>query len=202
MRFPGVEALRSDLDRIDQALDAFDAPIVEDRPGLRWMRDVLSARREHVRESLRDAETTALIVSLEAPPSTRWTVPLVTRLTSVLQQAIHAAARVSDGDADDAELVVRTMSADGASLRVVLERPEGPLEALRVDRDGRPRIDAAVDALVAALEDPAEEEADAIQALAELVVSSGVVATLEARCIDQEPRTAVLDQAAAARLKG
>ena len=217
----GVEALRRDLDRIGEALSAFDAPIVDDRPGLRWVRDVLSARRDHVQQSLRDAEMTALVATLAGSTSIRWTVDLVSQLATVLQDAVDDVERRLWGEVDDAAaLVLRSVTSDGASVRVVLERPEGPLEALRVEPSGRPRIDAAVEALVAGIEeaiggeDPdgssgphgssgsEPSESPGALSLAELVATRGVIATLEARCVDQPPRTVVVDQAAAARILG
>ncbi len=50
-----AESLRLDLQRIEQALEPFSTPVSDERPGLRWMADVLRARREHVRENLREA---------------------------------------------------------------------------------------------------------------------------------------------------
>jgi hypothetical protein len=173
--------LYEDISRIDEALEPFTGPQVEERPGLRWMQRTLRQRREHILHKIAETERSTLTVRARtADGSGAISAAMASSMLEVVQQALYdAAATVAWTDAlgDDARrravtLVVGDATSDDEQWTAELHRPAGPFGAQPVTPDGDT---LAVDAALAALLDTA---ATTPGAMAALVLEHGLTVDL------------------------
>jgi hypothetical protein len=192
-----AESLRADLQRIDAALEPFSTPVSDERPGLRWMAEVLRARRGHVLKNLGEAETSRLEVVVTTAGADFGLVALAAVLDA-LQQALFTAGGVGE-DAED--VLRRAVTFEPVGLEVApsaqdgqptwtlqLRRAGGSHAAQPVDADGGLLVDAALRDMIAAVEDGTAEQ------LAAVVRRHGLALWLRAIPVTGDENTATLDQ--------
>jgi hypothetical protein len=169
--------LYADIARIDQALEPFTGPEVEERPGLRWMQRTLQERRGHILRKIAQTERSTLTVRVRTVDGSG-AVPAVvaSSVLDAVQRALYDAAATVDWpdglDVDArrsaATLVVGDATSDDEQWALELHRPTGPFSAQPLTAAG----DAlAIDAALMALLDAARETPDE---LGELVLGHGL----------------------------
>lgn len=91
----GLEQLRHELMRLDETLQAFEAPVVDELPGLRLMRRTLQDRRSQVADKVRDVERCQVIVALDeiGRPDDGVPAELLADVLTALQTSLRSLAR-------------------------------------------------------------------------------------------------------------
>jgi hypothetical protein len=192
-----AKSLYDDVGLIDEALEPFTGPEVDERSGLRWMQRTLIERRAHIMDSIAEAERSTLTVRVRSATGTS-SVPLatVTALLDALQQALLAAGdEISWPEAlgDDQRRAALTLEPGDAETtderwQIALHRPAGPLNAQPLTGDGdRLAIDAVMVALLDALADDAG-------AVGRIVVASGLTVDLVAAPVSADARDLTIDR--------
>lgn len=192
-----AQGLHDDIALIDDALEPFTAPIVNERSGLRWMQRTLEDRRRQIMEKIATAERstlTARVGTARGAPDVPAVV--VAAVLTALQEHLHAAGEQVDWPEAVPEaqrraaltLEVGDAAPDGRHWALVLRRPAGPFDAQpMVAGGGRTAFDAAVDVLFDTLEHDGDEAR-----LAVLVAEHGITLELAATPATGQPRTDTL----------
>ncbi|HSK97244.1 MAG TPA: hypothetical protein VK891_11550, partial [Euzebyales bacterium] len=124
----GLERLRHELSRIEEALRAFDAPVADELPGMRLMRRTLDQRRSDVADKLRVLQRCQLIVRIDHDGQTDdgASAMLVAELVTALQDGVRqlAVELSSEWSSPPGESVVD----DEATLWLVSWSPGAPAE--------------------------------------------------------------------------
>lgn len=154
-------SLHADVAVVDEALEPFSAPQVNEYAGLRWMQRALEQRRAHIVAKIDEAEISTLTLRLrtaDRSPAVRATT--VATVLDALQRQLSAAADEVEWPTDipdrrrAAALVceVDTVTGTEGPASITVQRPSGPLQAHPPTADGqRLAFDAAVDVLLDAL---------------------------------------------------
>lgn len=199
----GREKLREQLQAMGHALQAFDDPLVDEHAGLRLMKDVLAARRDHIAEELARAEHCQLGLTVEGAAGDAVTVDAAVPLLAVVQQAVRtfAGARAEalpgvDPEQADAAVALRIAQSQGKT--VTLTGPELPLPTRVADPD------SGITLLEVALGDFLDEvEAGghpALRGLGDLLAGQPVALTMAFSPVVGEERRVRLERRDAARL--
>lgn len=215
----GTEQLREQLEALQSSLRAFEAPIVDDHPGLRLMAETLREREQHIQRQIDKNETCSISLVLrgaatgDAAPVDVLVAALGAVAAAVTAVAMTEAAgwEVSPPAATVAEAVnlhVRDLQID-EDVSVMLTRPPGPLAA-QLAHPGSPaplseQAMVKVTALLAAAAagdaaDLSDEVATALRGLGGLVVAAATVLEWQLEPYALEPESVTLDQAAAQEL--
>lgn len=184
----GTATLHEELEALTSALRAFEDPVVDQLPGLRLMRESLREREAHIRAQITAAETCSLTLEIKGGPAAGGVLDagfachLLLAVQAGVTQAGRSLARhaagMPDEDAVDAALglylaAVTPVGAQGA-VTLRLERRPGGLEGLLAAPGGEsPLVDAAVESLVAALDDDGPDGPDGPDEVAEAVAPLG-----------------------------
>lgn len=192
-----AQGLHDDIALIDDALEPFTAPIVNERSGLRWMQRTLEDRRRHILDKIATAERSTLTARVGTATGTPDVPAAVAAavLTAVQEHLCAAGEQVDWPDAvPEAQrraaltLEVGDATTDGQRWELTLHRPAGPLDAQPTVAGGdRTAFDAAVDALFDALEDGGDDGE-----LVGLVAEHGIALELAATPATGRPRTCAL----------
>ena len=215
----GTEQLREQLEALQSSLRAFEAPIVNDHPGLRLMAETLREREQHIRRQIDKNETCSISLVLRGA-ATDGAAPadvLAAALTAVAA-AVTAVAVTEAGGweappppatvAEAVTLHVRDLQIDD-DVFVMLTRPPGPLAAQLAHPESAAPLSehamAKVTDLLAATAagnapDLSDEVAGALRALGELVVAAATVLEWQLEPFALEPQGVTLDQTAAQEL--
>lgn len=190
-------SLYDDVALIDDALEPFTGPEVDERSGLRWMQRTLTQRRAHIMAQIAEAERSTLTVRVRSASGTR-SVPVttVTALLDAVQQALFAAGdEVAWPDAlgDPERRAVLALEPGDAEMtdehwQIALHRPAGPLRSQPLT-DGGDRL--AVDAAMGVLLDALAQDAGDIGGIA---VTSGLTVELAAAPVSGAARDLTLDR--------
>ncbi|HEX6256049.1 MAG TPA: hypothetical protein VFZ70_09580 [Euzebyales bacterium] len=161
MNTPAAELYEA-IAHIDEALEPFTGPQVEERPGLRWMHRTLQQRRDHILSRIARTERSTLTVRVRtAAGSSAVPAVVVSSVLDRVQQALYEASTTvswPDGLDDAARrdavtLVVGDAAAEEDEWAVELHRPVGPFSAQPLTADGGAlAVDAALAALLRAVE--------------------------------------------------
>lgn len=153
-----ADSLWHDVALLDEALEPFSAPEVDERSGLRWMRRTLTQRRAQIVEKIAEAEQSAVTVRARtAAGSGAVTATVAARLLEAVQRAVRVAADdlawpddLSGRQRTDAvELEVAAAGSDDEQWWITLHRPAGPLTAQPTLTGGdRLAVDAALETMV------------------------------------------------------
>lgn len=192
-------SLYEDLARIDEALEPFNAPAIEEHAGLRWMRQTLLERRKHVQSQIDGIErsTLTITVSSTVPGTATPVAATVAALLTAVQEEVWSAARSLDWPDQwpqvqrDAGTVLQVGSAGHSDDQwyVELQRPAGPLEAQPTMPDGEHLVfDTAVEHLLRRLEKGKHDR------LLRLVLDSDLPVTLTLTTVTGETHTVELNQ--------
>lgn len=190
-------SLYDDVALIDEALEPFTGPEIDERSGLRWMQRALSERRAHILRNIAEAERSTLTVHVRTATGTPW-VPLatVTALLDALQQALLAAGdevpwpEVLGVDQRRAALTLEPGDAEttGERWQITLHRPAGPLHAQPLTDDGdRLAVDAAMVVMIDALTEDAGD-------VGRVAVTSGLIVDLVAAPVSADRRELTIDR--------
>ena len=215
----GTERLREQLDAMQSSLRAFDAPVVDEHPGLRLMAKTLREREAHIRRQIERNETCTITLQLRGVGE-QGAVPagVVGALLAAADAAVAATAAAELLAWDQAPGASTASAASTLHLRevqidddvtVTLARPPGPLAAQLAHPASQAPFAESVMAkatahLVAAAEDAQEslpsELRDALHALADIVIETGSVLEWQLEPYALESRSVTLDQATAQRV--
>lgn len=215
----GTAMLRVELEEMASALRAFEDPIVDQLPGLRLMRESLREREAHVRGMITAAETCTLTLEVEGPPAAcgvldaGFACRLLLAVQAGVTQAGRARARkavgMPDEDAIDAALAlhlaaVTPVGTQGA-VTLRLERRPGQPEGLLAAPGGEyPLVDAAVESLVAALDEEGSkglaEVGETVAALGGLLAADALALRITASTTPAGTREVVVSRARAQQL--
>jgi hypothetical protein len=198
---PGVEQLIDQLAALEEALESYRDPVVDEHAGLRVMHDTLTERAEHIRSTIARAQTSTLTVTLSGPAVADGTVaaPLLGELLGALQSAAHAEVH-SDEQRTATTLHLAWVEADGGEVRIELVRPHGPMEAQLVDADtGELLFDRAVLHLLASL-GPGAEPSKAVADLAAMLVRDPLSLELSAELVSTDDASVTITRPDAQRL--
>lgn len=216
----GTEQLREQLAAMQASLRAFDAPVVDEHPGLRLMAETLREREEHIREQIDKNETCTITLQV-GNVSGDGAVPagVVGALLAAVDTAVNVVAAVelaawdpappASTAASAATLHLRELQIDGGDVTLTLTRPPGALDTqLTHPRAGAPFAEHVMsrvtDAVAAAADgDTADtpDDLDApLQSLADVVVTTGTVLRWRLEPYLLEPCSITIDQAAAQRI--
>ena len=205
----GIEQLRHERQRLDEALRAFDAPIADELPGLRLMRRTLAERHAKVVDYLDMLEHCHLDVRVgsDALGGDGLPAALATELLGALQDgvtnlALEVAAAWSEAPRDDVvraevQLTVESWTG-GPPVELGLRFPRLPDEQLVDPATRTPLVARVLEQLIAAAD--GARPVPALARLAELVVARAVTLDLAAVMVGGAQRDASLDRAAAQRL--
>jgi hypothetical protein len=190
-------SLHDDLALIDDALEPFTGPQIEERPGLRWMRQTLTQRRAHIVRQIAETERSTLTVRLRSASGTASiAVPTITALLDALQQTLLATADEiawpdAFGDAErHAALTLEPGDAEATDehWQIALHRRAGPLRSQPVTTDGdRLAVDAALATLLDAL---AQDAGD----IGRIVATSGLTVDLATAPVAGAARDLTIDR--------
>lgn len=153
-----ADSLWRDVELLDEALEPFSAPAVDERSGLRWMRRTLTERRAQIVAKIAEAEQSTVTVRVRsAAGSGAVTATVVARLLEAVQRAVRDAAEdiawpddlTARQRSDAVRLEVEAAGSDDEQWWITLHRPAGPLSAQPVVTDSAClAIDAALVAMV------------------------------------------------------
>lgn len=190
-------SLYDDVALIDDALEPFTGPEVDERSGLRWMQRTLTQRRAHIMAQIAEAERSMLTVRVRSASGTP-SVPVttVTALLDAVQQALSAAGdEVAWPDAlgDPERRAALALEPGDAETtdehwQIALHRPAGPLRSQPLT-DGGDRL--AVDAAMGVLLDALAQDAGDIGGIA---VTSGLTVELAAAPVSGAARDLTIDR--------
>ena len=204
----GLERLRHELVQIDEALRAFDAPIVDELSGTRLMRHVLEQRRTDVDDKLRNLQRCQLIIRIDQDGKPDDGVPaaLIAELLAALQRGVRELAVELSRDwspaPDDSvvrdEATLWLVSSGGAPTELTLQFPRRPEEQLVDPTTQSSLLVDVLEAVAAAME--GERPAPALQALAEVVVGCAISLDITTVASGGASHGVRMDRAAAQRL--
>ena len=204
----GLERLHHELVQIDEALRAFDAPIVDELSGTRLMRHVLEQRRTDVDDKLRNLQRCQLIIRIDQDGKPDDGVPaaLIAELLAALQRGVRELAVELSRDwspaPDDSvvrdEATLWLVSSGGAPTELTLQFPRRPEEQLVDPTTQSSLLVDVLEAVAAAME--GERPAPALQALAEVVVGRAISLDITTVASGGPSRGVRMDRAAAQRL--
>jgi hypothetical protein len=205
----GLEQLRHELSRIEEALRAFDAPIADELPGMRLMRRTLDQRRSDVADKLRVLQRCQLIVRIDRDGQPDDGVPaaLVAELIAALQDGVRqlAVELSSDWSPPPDESVVRDEAemwlvswTPGAPAELTLHFPRRPEEQLLDPTTQTSLLVRLLEALADAID--GRKSTPALDALARAVVRHAVSLDITTVASGGATRGVGLDRAAAQRL--
>jgi len=194
-------SLYEDLSRIEEALEPFNAPQTNEHAGLRWMRQTLVERHEHVQNQITGIERSTLTVTVGADADATAAPPAetVAALVTAVQQEVWVAARSLDWPDQwpesqrDTATTLQVAAAGHADEQWYLElqRPAGPLEAQPTMPDGEHLVfDAAVGRLLDGLEERRHDH------LLRMVLDTDLPLTLTLAAVTTGTRTLELNQQA------
>ena len=215
----GDEHLHEQLEQLTDSLRAFDDPFIDEVPGLRWMRDALQERKNHIESTIRGIETCSIELTLvdAAPHGDGVRLDFLLGLLGPVQDAVRAAGTAhvagfatppSKGDLATAfDLYVGEVSVDD-DVTVELTRRPAEVATQLVDPDsGAPIVEhagARVTQIVCAF---AEGDADVpdelrrpLGAFAAALVAAPVVLRWSWQPFKLDEAECNLDRAAAQRL--
>lgn len=192
-------SLYEDLARIEDALEPFSAPEIDEHAGLRWMRQTLIERRQHVQGQISRIErsTLTLTVASAAAGVAAPTAEAVAMLLVTVQDEVGVAARALDWPdqwpqaqrVTATTLQVGTAGHTGEQWYVELRRPAGPLDAQPTTPDGEHLVfDAALERLLDRLEDGQHER------VLRMVLDTDLQLTLTLTTVTGETRTVELSR--------
>lgn len=192
-------SLYEDLSRIEEALEPFNAPQTNEHAGLRWMRQTLVERHEHVQNQINGIERSTLTITLGAEADATAAPPAetVAALVTAVQQEVWVAARSLDWPDQwpqsqrDTATTLQVAAAGHADEQWYLEmqRPAGPLEAQPTMPDGEHLVfDAAVGRLLDGLEEGRHER------LLRMVLDTDLPLTVTLAAVTTGTRTLELNQ--------
>lgn len=192
-------SLYEDLSRIEEALEPFNAPQTNEHAGLRWMRQTLVERHEHVQNQINGIERSTLTITLGAEADATAAPPAetVAALVTAVQQEVWVAARSLDWPDQwpqsqrDTATALQVAAAGHADEQWYLElqRPAGPLEAQPTMPDGEHLVfDAAVGRLLDGLEEGRHER------LLRMVLDTDLPLTVTLAAVTTGTRTLELNQ--------
>lgn len=199
----GREKLREQLEAMGHALQAFDDPLVDEHAGLRLMKDVLAARRDHIAEELATAEHCQLAITVEGAAGDAVTVDVAVPLLEAVQEAVRtfagARAEALNGvDADQAEAAVALRVAQWHGRAVTLTGPDLPLPTRVADPDsGITLLEVALDDLLDEIEAGGHP---ALRGLGDLLAGQPVALTMSFSPVVGDERRVRLERRDAARL--
>jgi hypothetical protein len=194
-------SLYEDLSRIEEALEPFNAPQTNEHAGLRWMRQTLVERHEHVQNQITGIERSTLTVTVGADADATAAPPAetVAALVTAVQQEVWVAARSLDWPDQwpesqrDTATTLQVAAAGHADDQwyIELQRPAGPLEAQPTMPDGEHLVfDAAVGRLLDGLEERRHDH------LLRMVLDTDLPLTLTLAAVTTGTRTLELNQQA------
>ena len=192
-------SLYEDLSRIEEALEPFNAPQTNEHAGLRWMRQTLVERHEHVQNQINGIERSTLTITLGAEADATAAPPAdtVAALVAAVQQEVWVAARSLEWPDQwpqsqrDTATTLQVAAAGHADDQwyIELQRPAGPLEAQPTMPDGEHLVfDTAVEHLLRRLEKGTHDR------LLRLVLDSDLPVTLTLTTVTGETHTVELNQ--------
>lgn len=205
----GIAQLRHEVESLDQALRAFDAPVALELPGLRLMRRVLEDRRDQVIDKLRDTERCKLVVAIDHHGRPEDGVPavVIAGITDALQRAVRALAHelVQAWDPvpgtavvdDEVELYLVSWTT-GTPAEATLQFLRGPEEQLADPATEIALVETVLEALVAAVDGGPRHAA--LVLLAQIVVDHAISLDLTAVLTGGASNQARLDRATAQRI--
>lgn len=216
----GTERLREQLDAMQASLRAFDAPVVDEHPGLRLMAETLREREEHIRGQISKNERCTITLQL-AGCGIDGAVPagLVGALLAAVDTAVNVVAAIelaawdpappASTAASAAALHLRQLQIDDDDVTLTLTRPPGSLDAqLAHPTAGAPfaeqvmslLTDVVATAVNGDTADAPDDLRPALQSLADLIVTTGTVLRWRLEPHVLEARDVSIDQAAAQRI--
>jgi hypothetical protein len=205
----GLEQLRSELGRIEEALRAFDAPIADELPGMRLMRRTLEQRRSDVADKLRSLQRCQLLVQIvrDGRPDDGMPAARVAELLAALQDGVRRLAVELSGEwspppdeavvLDEAEMWLVAWS-PGASAQLTLHFLRRPEEQLLDPTTRTALLVRLLEALAAAVD--GGRPTPALDALARVVVRDAVSLDITTVASGGARREVHLDRAAAQQL--
>jgi hypothetical protein len=204
----GVEHLREQLAELEDALETFGDPVVAEHAGLQLLEEVLTERAEHIRDTIAEAETTAMTLTLRGELVEEGGLPAI--LAARLLEACQSAVEELCTDARAAVLHLRAVEPAEGGVAVRLSRRPGLLQAQPTDGAGHLLVDLALRRLVDGLgalssgASDADEAAEAATARHLAVALADVAVTLrvEVRTPTCGEAGATLDADALAALRG
>lgn len=185
------------------ALQAFDDPLVDEHAGLRLMKDVLAARRDHIATELAAAEQCQLALTVEGAAGKSVTVDVAVSLLAAVQEAVRtfagARAEALPGvDTDQAAAAVALRMAGAEGTTVTLTGPDLPLPTRVADPDsGITLLEVALGDLLDELDAGGHP---ALAGLAELLAAQPVALTMVFFPVVGDKRRVRLERRDAARL--
>jgi hypothetical protein len=214
-----TDQLREQLDALQSSLQAFEAPIVDDYPGLRLMAQTLREREEHIRGQIAKDETCTITITLRRVTTDGVvTAGVVGALIAAADTAVSAAAGAETAAWSSApptstigaaaSLHLRELGIDGNDLTLALTRPPGPPAAqLAHPESDAPFSEVVMGHVTTVLAEAAvdgtirqPELADALQSLAEVVITTGGVLQWQLQPYVLRPQKVTVDQTAAQRI--
>jgi hypothetical protein len=188
------DLLAANLALFDRALQAFDDPEAEQRPGIRLMGRVLRDKRDELRGKLEAARRVELVIRPAAGPAApaRGVAAVVTAVCDAVEataQALIAGIEVHAGVLGRATALRLVTGEDGEGGAVVLRAPDPPeRRAVPIPEDHESLVAAALAALVEEVPDD----------LVEVATAEAVPVTLVLR-VPGRPESSVSVDPAAAR---
>lgn len=199
----GIEQLREQLVHLRDALASYHDPVVAEHPGLALMHRTLQERADHIHDTIAQAESAALDLTVAGEPVEHGGLPL--DVAHLLLAAVQQAVRDLSPDVDPVATALELVGLEAADGRFTLRlgRRPGPLGAQPADEDGRLLLDLALERLVSALDGEADGPPGRAAAAVVAGTLDGAALTLEAalRAPTVAARTAVCDAQALAALR-
>lgn len=168
----GIDSLIRDLDSIDQVLEAFDHPSIEERPSSRLLRDTLVQRRASISAKLASArrDTLTLDISGAERPTARSVVDVLAVVLDLLGDRLDDLREDATGRQVEATtLRLDELAHDDETTTATLVGPDLDREVVPRTDDGQPILALALREVVEAL----AQDDDAVEPL-RAVLDAGV----------------------------
>lgn len=192
-RADGEAQLRAHLDRFDRALQAFEDPASDERPGLRLMETALRRKRDELQGKLRSAQQ----VEVELTPLTAEPLPgpaMAALVAALCAGASDVARQLLAGSPEEAALTaaLQLRLQAGTSTGSILLRAPDPdtRQSVPTAAPHDSLITASLHAILDAAEDdsPTDAATTAATALGDVVVASAAPVRVELRWPFDESR--------------